>query len=244
MSEAHRARLCSASIRCGWSVDGATTIWTASRNCADCCPSQLRTAAAVRPSTCPSRPWPPAGAAEAGLIQPQHRRGLRLPELVVLVGDQHPGHRRPRHPETGRDLVLVAAVLDRLGNRGAQPSRGPRPRRLRLNNTGAAPPHDRSSRRVHTHPLGESQRCPHCGHRAASGSDVSSPTTLTPSRVNATHSTASPANPNRPVAPPHRHPQPVALLSLPCDHSDDHRVTGHPHTGTPDHPARSRSKSR
>ncbi len=134
---------------------------TAARNSALCAASQSITAAPVRPSRCPNRhliagqidepgvprvnPHPPtggraalpAGLTAAGLVAAEDRRGRRLVELQVGVGDKGSVRRRPRHTVSVGDRGHRAGrIADRRTDRGAQPSSGARPRRDLLNGLG------------------------------------------------------------------------------------------------------------
>ncbi len=115
-------------------VGSITTTSIASPNSGLRWAGQLRTAALVRPSTCPNsliadqidelglpRVGPPPSdravrtdtvgqptwPAEPGLVHPEHPDGLRLAELPPRVVHQRPLHHRPRHPVRSRHLRLV-----------------------------------------------------------------------------------------------------------------------------------------
>jgi hypothetical protein len=81
---------------------------------------------ATRPA---ARPADPAGAAEAGLVQPQHRRRARFAELGPAVRYHGALHRGPGHPDRRGHLGLASAVVDRSSQPRPQPGRGPGPGR-------------------------------------------------------------------------------------------------------------------
>ncbi len=202
----------------------------------------------VRPSSC--RPSGTQRGCPNRVVQPQHPGGLGLAELGDAAGDHRPLHRRPRHPVGRSDLGLVAPVLHRDRQRRPQPARGPRPRRhltdllgerSTLTARGAAPPAaltplrqrepptDREvPRPVSTQSLPEVDRCPHPGQRAASGSSVTTCTTVTPAEERTTRSTARPSSPNKHLASSLRSTTARGSPLAAPEHSEDHRAAGRP----------------
>ena len=113
-----------------------------------------------------------------------------------------------------------------------------RQRRLRHCTTANSPPHGRSCGRVSTQSLPEVDIDRQSGHRAASGSSVTSCTILTPRPVSTTRSTASPSSPNKHDASSLRSTTARGSPLAAPEHSEDQGAAGRPRSGAPHDPNR------
>ncbi len=125
---------------------------------------------------------------------------------------------RPWPPRTHAQLCLLVGISARCtvgqdtpNQRATSSWSRPSSTACGASTTGR-PPQARSCGGVITQPFGEVDTLRQPRQRAASGSSVPRCTTRTPSGLNATHSTRSPASPNSRVASPL--PSSAALLSL------------------------------
>src|SRR5690625_1993377 len=82
----------------------------------------------------------PPRAAEAGLIDTQHRGGLWLTQHRRGAGVDRALDRGPRDPMRPCHLTKVATLADRVGARGTQPGRRPRSVRHLLDRLGERGP--------------------------------------------------------------------------------------------------------
>jgi len=198
----------------------------------------------------------PPRPAEPGLVHPHHPSGCgstsstapRATTARCTVGHDTPcaaatsDWSRPSSTATAsatRSRVVVRipagtwATCSVNDCRGHVPTRQ-RQRRLRHCTIANSPPHGRSRGRVNTQPLPEVDTTAHAGHRAASGSSVTSCTIFTPTLERTTRSTASPSSPNRHDASSLRSTTARGSPLAAPRHSEDHRAAGRPHSGAPD----------
>jgi hypothetical protein len=111
-----------------------------------------------------------------------------------------------------------------------------RQRRLRHCTANCPPPHGRSCGRVSTQSLPEVERTRQAGQRAASGSSVTSCTTLVPTAVSTTRSTAKPSSPNKHDASSLRSTTVRGSPVAAPEHSEDQGVAGRPRSSAPHGP--------
>ncbi len=182
------------------------------------------------------------------------------------MGDQRPGHRRPRHPEAAGDLVLVPTVGHRLRDRGAQPRGGAHPGRHLRHRLGertpsalrsAPAPAPRAPQQHHRHPAAGQVPRPGAHPLLARGRHL--PTARAPGRLRADGHQPHHPHPQR-AARDTLHAQPgqrQQTRRIPTtgfqgpwpppaapEHSENQAATGPLTAGPPKDPARSRSKSR
>ena len=111
-----------------------------------------------------------------------------------------------------------------------------RQRRLRHCTASCPPPHGRSCGRVSTQSFPDVDTTRQPGQRAASGSSVTSCTTLVPPAVSTTRSTAKPSRPNKHDASSVRSTTVRGSPFAAPEHSEDQGVAGRPRSGAPHGP--------